>query len=46
MGDDYLKKKKKKAKLTGKFLWNASNGEWAKYQDPDSVPSNYELKPL
>lgn len=37
----------KTAKLTGKcFQSNASNGERAKYQDLDSVPSKYELKPL
>lgn len=33
--------------ITGKcFQSNASNGERAKYQDLDSVPSKYELKPL
>lgn len=32
------------AKLTGKcFQSNASNGERAKYQDLDSVPSKYEI---
>lgn len=37
----------KTAELTGKrFQLNASNGEQAKYQDLDSVPSKYELKPL